>query len=60
MAEALLKQACGEFLEVASAGMKPGALKPFYHACAFGTWITIKTARNKKSASIFRQQRQQG
>ena len=28
MAEALLKQTCGEFFEVASAGMKPGSLNP--------------------------------
>ena len=28
MAEALLKQTCGEFFEVAAAGMKPGTLNP--------------------------------
>ena len=45
MAEALLKKICGEFFEVASAGMKPGLLNPL--AVQVMAEIGIDISRNK-------------
>ena len=45
MAEALLKQHCGDFFEVASAGMKPGTLNPL--AVQVMNEIGIDISQNK-------------
>ena len=47
MAEALLKKSCGEFFDVASAGMKPGTLNPIAVQVMAEIGIDISQNRTK-------------